>query len=352
VAFVEHTSPLEYPPFVWAKEIKVSVGDQEIEVSGVSLMIEEDYRAAPDSLRAYRQAISRYGGEKRQGKNSPHVQFANADDIAGQVAFLKQYGPVLSSSSETEERAVSSRGHYDFGFTETVITARQNIAELESEQSIYRSALVLIAELRRAKKIDIPRIRECLSPIVRNVSAWPRQWEREQRMRASGVGYAHEPRWKFTDENVRHLEYFLWRAMQERSDSPSRDALLGLNPVRDGHLVISEIVNAFAPVVYPWGDSPVEAPHWDVATGIRPLLYYMLRREYLSTGGVGICRNSDCRAIFEIERSGQEFCGEECSRRQRQREYWRVRGKKLRQRRKSKRDSGIKSRQAREGKQR
>jgi len=315
-------------------------------------VIEEDYRAAPDSLRTYRQSISRYGGEKRQGKNSPHVQFANADDIAKQVAFLQQYGPVLSCSSRNEERAVSSQSPYDFGLTETVITARQNIAELESEQSIYHSALVLIAELRRSKKPDIPKIRGCISTIVRNASAWPRQWERERRMRAGEFWYALEPHWKFTEENVRHLEYCLWRAMQEPSDSPSLGALFGSKPVHDGHSVISEIVNAFTPIVYPWGDSPVEAPHWDVAAGIRPLLYYMLRREYLSAGGIGICRNSDCRAIFEIERSGQEFCGGECSRLQRQREYWSVRGKKLRKRRKRQTRSCTVRRQGRKGRQR
>src|SRR5205814_3356516 len=78
---------------------------------------------------------------------------------------------------------------------------------------------------------------------------------------------------------------------------------------------------------------PVEAPDTDLTCGIRPVLYYILRREYLQAGGIAICRNTECRELFEIERFGQEFCGDLCSRLHRQREYWKKSGKQLRQRR-------------------
>ena len=336
MTIVERTRRFNYPVFVWAKNIGVRADDREIEVSGVIPILEEDVYAAPDPLRAYRQAITRYGGVKRQGKNSPHVQFANANTVQKQITFLKQYGPVVVSSSRKEERAINSRGSFDFELSETVVFARQNVSELEREHLVYRSTLVLISVLRHGKESDIPVVRNCISTIVSNVSEWPSQWERERRLRSDGLGYAHEPHWKFANENLEHLELWMWNAMREPSGDPMRDALSMLDPVHYGHLVTCELLNAFSPVVYPWGNSPVEAPHWDVAAGIRPLLYYMLRREYLSTGGIGICRNSDCRAIFEIERSGQEFCGQECSRLQRQREYWDTRGKKLRKRRERK----------------
>jgi hypothetical protein len=81
-------------------------------------------------------------------------------------------------------------------------------------------------------------------------------------------------------------------------------------------------------------NTPVEAPGWDLTcSGIRPVLYYILRREYLHASGIGICRNIECRDLFDIQRSGQEFCGDACSRLQRQREYWQRAGKKLRKRR-------------------
>jgi len=339
MAIVEHHKQLKFPPFVWARGITASAIGREIEVSGIIPILEKDHYAAPDPLRAYMEAINRHGGAKRQGKNSPHIQFANANNIEEQLAFIKRYGPLVVSSARMEERAITPEGPFDFKLTETLIVARQNVAELETEHRIYRAALELISQLR-SKVSDIATVRDCISRIVNNVSEWPKQWERERQLRTSGLGYSGEPQWNFAPENLRHMEFCMWRAMRGRSGDPLKDAFSELNPVRDGHSVICEIVNAFAPVVYPWGHSPVEAQHWDLAAGIRPVLYYMLRREYLTWTGIGICRNSDCRHVFEIERSGQEFCGEECSRLQRQREYWGTRGKKLRQRRLAKRERG------------
>jgi hypothetical protein len=137
----------------------------------------------------------------------------------------------------------------------------------------------------------------------------------------------------FRQLNLEYLLRFRYQATCESSGDRLSDLLRGADPVRAGHNVICELVNAFNPLVYPWGNAPVEAPGLDLTGGIRPVLYYMLRREYLHAGGIGICRNTECRDLFEIERSGSEFCGDVCSRLQRQREYWRNRGKKMRKRR-------------------
>jgi hypothetical protein len=337
MTIVERTIESKFPSFVWAKDIKVRALGEEIEVSGVIPIAEDDRHAAPDSLRAYRHAISRYGGAKRQGRNSPHVQFANANDVQKQVTFLGRYGPMIISSLQKEERDRQLEGPFDFRLEETFLVARQNLSELMKDQLVYRSALFLIFELQKGKQSDIATVRRCISTIVDNVSGWPRQWERERRLRSDGLGYAPEPHWNFTQQNLEHLELWRWEAEAEPSGDPWKDAFRGLDPVRDGHCVICELVNAFVPLVYPWGKSPVEAPHWDIVAGIRPLLYYMLRREYLSSGGISICRHSDCRNVFEIERSGQEFCDEDCSRLQRQREYWSNRGSRLRKLRLAKR---------------
>lgn len=342
MVIVEQRDDRIYPPFVWARDIKVSVCGQDLEVSGVVPVLEEDVYAAPDPLRAYRRAMSRYGGAKRQGKNAPHVQFANAGDVQKQIAFIRRYGPFVVSWGCIRERAIKAQGPFDFDLSESLIVARQNLVELEREQLVYRSALALISELRHGKEADIGMLRKCISVIVDNIAEWPSQWERERRLRAGDLGYEREPQWTFTEETLRHLE--LWRWEANREGEPLRDAFVGPDPLRAGHLVACELVNAFRPVVYPWGHSPVEAPHWDIRAGIRPILYYMMRREYFSAGGLGVCRNSDCRAIFEIERSGQEFCSEECSRLQRQREYWSIRGKKLRQRRLAQREISSLSR--------
>jgi hypothetical protein len=80
--------------------------------------------------------------------------------------------------------------------------------------------------------------------------------------------------------------------------------------------VICELLNVFRSMVFP---NASEA-HASIRYGIRPLLYSILRREFLSPRDIRSCANTQCRKFFEVEREGQRFCGAECSLRQRQRE--------------------------------
>src|SRR5437868_1832076 len=98
MTFVEHKKARDYPPLAWGKDISVRVCADELEVSGVVPIVRQDWDASPDALRAYRQAMSRFGGSKRQGKNSPHIQFANANDDEQLIRFVQQFGPVVACS--------------------------------------------------------------------------------------------------------------------------------------------------------------------------------------------------------------------------------------------------------------
>ena len=53
--------------------------------------------ANTDAMYAYRRAVSRFGGPKRQGKISPHMQFANAGNDRRLVKFVQEFGPVVVS---------------------------------------------------------------------------------------------------------------------------------------------------------------------------------------------------------------------------------------------------------------
>ena len=321
----------EYPQFIWGIGIDVRRCDGNLVVSGRRWFRLEQGAVAPDALRNYRMAF-RHFGQKRQGKNSPHIQFANADSDQKLIKFVQQFGPVVVRSSKTEQRAACSDD--PFGRTSlTTLVADQDLEELRNERDIYRNALVLVSELKRPNTTDIPTILSCVSAIAKRTATWPSQWKRERKLRSSGQGCLPEPPWFFDEENVRRIETFEFYATQEPSKEPLSISVLSANPVTCGHYVICELVNAFRPVVYVWGDTPVEAPEHDLTGGIRPVLYHILRREYLHAAGVGVCRNMQCLEVFDIERAGQEFCSELCSRRQRQREYWQERGKKVRQRR-------------------
>ena len=324
MTFVEHT----FPPFVWGIDLRVEREGDRLGISGIRPFSDDEVKAAPDLFRAYREAMAPFGPEKRQGKNSPHIEFANADTDQKLVRFVETFGPVVVNSLRTEERSAASSHVPEFEVSRTFLFAHQDMTELRNEHAAYRAALMLVSQLSRNKEADVSLIQSCIRQLAYKISDWPNQWERERRLRNINQGYVKDPRWMFGPDNVRHINTWKYHA-----DDNSSNVFGGPNAIAAAHLVICDVVNAFSPLVYPWGKNPVEAPHWDLIGGIRPVLYYILRREYLYGSGIAICRNTECRHLFEIERAGQEFCRDRCSQRQRQREYWMKRGKKLRKQR-------------------
>jgi len=163
---------------------------------------------------------------------------------------------------------------------------------------------------------DFSRSQGYIAAIAAGIRDWPRQWQREQSQRK------REPLWKLSAESLKRIE-------QLRFAHPHGL----LPPTVDGQIVICELLNAFRSTVFP---NPFEL-HSSIKHGIRPLLYSILRREFLYPGDVAACANTKCRQFFAIERAGQRFCSAECSLQQRQRDYWNKSGKKLRAKRLKKR---------------
>jgi len=153
-----------------------------------------------------------------------------------------------------------------------------------------------------------------IGTIATNIQAWPSQWEREKSQRRAG------PRWKLSIESLQRIEAL--------SNSP-RDLFVADYVV--GRIVVCELLNSFPSIVFP---NPLEM-HSSIKYGIRPLLYSILRRQFINPRGFGFCANTACRNFFNIERAGQQFCCSECSLHHRQRVYWQERGQKLRKKRSS-----------------
>ena len=140
----------------------------------------------------------------------------------------------------------------------------------------------------------------------------------------------------------------LRRIGMEISSSPERNCSAGSIPRRtfavnfgeslpiraSGNLCAIQCVQI---EVTHFGNNRCEAPPLDALLfGVRPVLYYLLRLEYLrtlKTGGAHRCANEFCRQFFLRDREGQQFCSEECSRKQRQRNYWQTKGSKRRRKR-------------------
>lgn len=159
---------------------------------------------------------------------------------------------------------------------------------------------------------DYSSAQKLIRTIVTNIKEWPGQWEREKSLR--GV----EPRWKLRSESLKRIE-----ALSEYPpDQFAADFVYG-------RIVICELLNSFPSIVFP---NPLEM-YSSIKYGIRPLLYSILRRQFINPRGFGFCANTTCRNFFNIERAGQQFCCSECSLHHRQRVYWQERGQKLRKKR-------------------
>ena len=304
----------DYPSFRWGHDLTVRVDGECLLVSGRSVLGEnaKSRSLASDLMHQYAKAPKNWSN-KRSGKNAPHIRFANADTDRKLISFVKEFGPVVVCAL-TEHR---KRSTFDVC---TTLEGSQDLVELRRERAIYKSALQLIAFLSSERdpedKIPLGHV----STIVENAGIWPDQWTRERKLGAT-------PLWRFTKRNLETLE---WAADGAFHPPRADNSYAATSCDR----VICELINTFPIRVYRWGRTAIEGPFPDLRYGVRPLLYYFLRKAYLGRNSVSVCANERCRQIFETERAGQRFCSADCSRQQRQREYWADRGKKQRQDRK------------------
>jgi len=272
-----------------------------------------------DLIRQYEGARkNRSIGKQRTGKDSPHVRFANAANDEDLIEFVRAFGPVVSPSWTIRPHRVdrvrekSSEGPS----LEMLIKAKQNLGELRGEQRLYRALVALIVELaRKETEFNFESAQKFIMEVAEEIRRWPEQWIREKKQLGG------DPLWTIRQNSLRQIESLT---------HSKRDVLLP--PQVDARIVVCEALNAFPPRIFP---NPLQM-HWSLQFGVRPLLYSLLRAEFFQTREVRSCGNTPCRSFFEVERAGQNFCNEICSRQQRQREYWQIRGKNARLERRAK----------------
>jgi hypothetical protein len=294
-----------FPGFQWAEPLRKGsgldvkrVGDS-LEVTGLFPTYGE--REAPsDLLSGYQNARkNRSIGKQSAGKDSPHIRFANADTDDKLIAFVGQFGPVVADNVKVG------------GEPPLTVVAMQDMKELRNERTIYRAALTLMTSMT-PPIFDYAEAQLQIQTIADHIVDWPRQWKRESLERKA------EPLWRLGADSLERVK----RLSHGRPDRL-------LPPELGARIVICELVNIFRPLLFP---NALEL-NASIRHGIRPLLYAVLRREFLNQRDTTVCANSHCRDFFEVERAGQQFCTPECSRRQRQRDYWKNSGKKLRTKR-------------------
>ena len=236
-------------------------------------------------------------GQQSTGMQSPEVCFANAETDEMLKAFVRRFGPVVARSVK-DTNLVPDEDLREPKYRGGMI-AHQDMQELKNEQMIYRAALTLVMRLDQPG-YDYVSTQQLVKTIAANTQDWPRQWEREKSLRNI------EPQWKLSPTSLKRIEGL---------SSGRPDALF--LPQIDSRIVICELLNSLPSTVFP---NPLEL-HSSIKYGIRPLLYSLLRRQFIAPRGLAICANTECRNFFNIGRSKQQFCSQVCSLRHRQRLY-------------------------------
>jgi hypothetical protein len=370
-------------PLTWASNIEVEKSGQDLIVGGIASP--QDEQSSGDLFRSYRDwALDRT--TKRSGLNAPHIRFANAKTDQQLITFVKRFGPIWAGLIAEEESDFAGEDTHCFVLFRA---AKQSLEALHREQRTYAAALDLLAELDKGKKADPQSIQTHLAIIVEGCEHWTAEWQRERAWRRSHgqlppswhfdrsewenlvrLNVAVQPQPDITDQikeavpdKVRQEAISGWvaasgdaKVLEQRAATlkltpeelavamkirKHNDALAQLirGPSRfhSGHQVICALANAFRTEVTHFGSTRCEAPPLHALLfGVRPVLYHLLRLEYLhtpKTGGAHRCANEFCRQFFLLDREGQKFCSEECSRKQRQRDYWQTTGSKRRRKR-------------------
>ncbi len=86
------------------------------------------------------------------------------------------------------------------------------------------------------------------------------------------------------------------------------------------HRLLCAIFNGFTPKLHYSKGMVQECPE-SSQTGIRPLLYFMLREVYLMKHRIRLCKREDCGHFFIPSRLNTEFCSVECGSLVRQRRF-------------------------------
>ena len=313
MTIVERTKP----GFHWAeplknKEFEVTQRGSLLEIVGLCPSYKEP-QVQSDAISQYEQfprAMAKAG--QGSGIQSPEILFANAETDEKLIAFVRKFGPVVASQVvDTRTFAQEGKGEPELPGR---LIARQDLQELRNEQAVYRAALACVNWLDSTTK-DPHVLSPLFEVIAANIKNWPRQWKRENTIRG------RKPAWNLNKTSLARIEDL------------ARRRPITQDQAVDARIIICELLNSFPSTVFP---NPLEM-HASIKFGIRPLLYSILRHQLFFPRGFAACLNTECRNFFSVERAGQRFCKDECSRRQRQRDYWQTKGKRLRKKRMAKR---------------
>jgi len=323
----------------WAEEISVE------QKRGILIVTGKNHYAVPrenaaveaDLLKQSLPSVRWLQDDDRR-KKPPHVEFANATTDAKLVEFVRKWGPIdpeRASMLAKEPKPMPPEGGPEGGVT--VTTSKDGIKVVVRQNG--RTQKWFFPGVRIRYRVDVP---DGYDIVVRQSLAALR---RQQEIFSAAARLIAEIQSNEPDPE-RIFKYCAQTAMtmdDRESFFDDAEALL-LGSKRSLASAVSQlaqpylcsVLNDFSPRVYPTSAGPIELLPLDTTNlghGIKPVLYGMLRLEYLRKDrqGLGVCPR--CNEVFAKERRGAVFCDKKCSELERGNNYYRDRGRDRRRQR-------------------
>jgi hypothetical protein len=325
------------PPIYWADHIHVEARDGGFEVSGIRRR-----RPQPGALEKgnivvdYAMAIAQGARFEKGADNAPHLKFVRADSDEKLLEFTQTYGPFAPVAASVRLGLVEPGCDQE-------VAAFEELVRLRRERNTYVAATELLAQIRN-KVPALTRIGELVDEIWSGIFEWYFESQDEESRRDELALDVAGPSWVWNNGSLAQMTHavsnFSQKMRRKRLRNPELDGhnYLIAEPtlgdrdleqiIESSHAVLCAILNGFPSHVRRWRGHSIELPPADLAFGIRPALYYLLRCDYLSDRHIARCPQAHCEEPWFLQsRLGRIFCSEKCERKHRQRKYYLTRGK-------------------------
>ena len=364
----------------WADSIEAEEAEGVLNLSGTK-------RIPPSAkvrglMDEYFDALANANPKAGNENTSPHMAFANCggdvlnDDQAPKAwgsalrKYVERYGPILAEPASVQVFALAGG---------VKVRAQQRWDVLRREQRTL-SAVMRVFEQTRSKIPSHDELFRAARAAVSGSSHWVDACEQETKALRPG---RERPSWIWTgndqfraqalassigpvDTRLRFTCPDCGEVRQINTAVPvsqlltckcgcesdllraSSEGKLRVNDCPDwaiakGRALLCHILNAFPAKLTDYNGTPLEIPSEELSAGILPVLYQLIRWDYLRDARVAGCAWKDCTKWFRVGAHESPCCSTEHSLKYRQAEYYRVKGKALRESR-PKRRKGARAR--------
>lgn len=328
--------------FLWAEQIQAVDAGEHIRIVGGS----RNNNRVKGLLSRYRPLAD---ADVESETETPMMRFANASSREELLRFVADFGPVVAAEKPDTDHLI------DAGVT--FVQATQSWNDLESEHKLFQSLLGLLRIVKADNGEQELRGSQLLfDEVLRGTHEWIKQCKRESSMRC--LSNLAPCAWNWTEEQQDTLDRLLGHARSGLSTDSANPQLARFlvygDPIANVNDAICDVLNAFPTYIQYLAARPnerpkvVEMPRSDLTFGIRPILYFMLRSDYLRGWEMRLCSRIGCGIWFRPTGHRPHHCSALCARRARQKKSWETKGRETRRTRIAKaRESGGKNQTSR-----